>query len=250
MGARRQTVLIMQLVEQVGPFSICSGRFGELLMMQCADPNTLPAPSRLRQLGQSLSLSLSPSVSFINPNPSFHFVLWSLKGLNCISSFFVVLLVSLLNRTSLCATRGKAYWVSDMPLGYARWSCVVVQRARDITAGNVSPTKWEQPFDQPYKITPNNTLLYRAFTTVNYRRTRWPMSRVLLSLYRQIKQKQTLQNTQVFYVSTGLYGVEAVFTCTQTSHQLQGHNTWKPLFQGVGVIITEHTRMSFFKYDF
>lgn len=27
-------------------------------MMQCADPNTLPAPSRLHQLGQSLSLSL------------------------------------------------------------------------------------------------------------------------------------------------------------------------------------------------
>lgn len=29
-------------------------------MMQCADPNTLPAPSRLHQLGQSLSLSLLP----------------------------------------------------------------------------------------------------------------------------------------------------------------------------------------------
>lgn len=26
---------------------VCSGRFEETLMMQCADPNTIPAPSRL-----------------------------------------------------------------------------------------------------------------------------------------------------------------------------------------------------------
>lgn len=78
-AARRQKLLIMQLVEQVGLFSICSGRLGETLMMHCADPNTLPAPSRLCQLGQSLSLFLSPSVSFINPYPSFHSSLWLFK---------------------------------------------------------------------------------------------------------------------------------------------------------------------------
>lgn len=79
----------MQLVEQVGPFSICSGRLGEMLMMQCADPNTLPAPSRLHQLGQSMSLSLSPSASFKNPYPSFHFSLWSFekRGLASYASF-------------------------------------------------------------------------------------------------------------------------------------------------------------------
>lgn len=64
----------MQLVEQVCPFSICSGRLGEMLMMQCADPNTLPAPSRLHQLEQSLSLSLSPSASFVNPYLTFLFI--------------------------------------------------------------------------------------------------------------------------------------------------------------------------------
>lgn len=89
----------MQLVEQVGPFSICSGRLGEMLMMQCADPNTLPAPSRLRQLGQSLSLSLSPSVSFIHPYPSFRFFFWLFKKKkeegSIVRSFLIVLLLPL-----------------------------------------------------------------------------------------------------------------------------------------------------------
>lgn len=71
--ARRQKVLIMQLAEQVCPFPVCSGRLVEMLMMQCADPNTLPAPSRLHQLEQSLSLSFPPSTSFVNPWLSSYF---------------------------------------------------------------------------------------------------------------------------------------------------------------------------------
>lgn len=106
---QRQKLLIMQIVEQVGLFSICSGRLEEMLMMQCADPNTLPAPSRLCQLGQSLSLSPSPSVSFINPYPSFHFFLWLYKkrGLNCISFFNVLLLPF-----SLSVLKSTSSWVT------------------------------------------------------------------------------------------------------------------------------------------
>lgn len=65
----------MQLIEQVDAVSICAGRFGEMLMMQCADPNSQPAPSRLCQLGQFLSHLLSTSVAFINLYPPFYFFL-------------------------------------------------------------------------------------------------------------------------------------------------------------------------------
>lgn len=73
-AARRAGWPLLHLLRQV---------LGEMLMMQCADPNTLPAPSRLHQLGQSLSLSLSPSASFINPYPFFSFlplIVWKKEG--------------------------------------------------------------------------------------------------------------------------------------------------------------------------
>lgn len=97
----RQKLLIMQLVEQVCPFSICLGRLGEMLMMQCADPNTLPAPSRLHQLEQSLSLSLSPSASFVNPYLTFLFISFSAflfiffkeGSIVCFYFFLIVLLL-------------------------------------------------------------------------------------------------------------------------------------------------------------
>lgn len=86
----------MQLVEQVCPFSICSGRLGEMLMMQCADPNTLPAPSRLHQLEQSLSLSLSPSASFVNPYLTFLFISFFFVFLKKAQLYFFFLIVLLL----------------------------------------------------------------------------------------------------------------------------------------------------------
>lgn len=54
-------------------FPVCSGRLVEMLMMQCADPNTLPAPSRLHQLERSLSLRFFPSTSFVKPRLSLYF---------------------------------------------------------------------------------------------------------------------------------------------------------------------------------
>lgn len=70
--------------------SIYPSRLGEMLMMQSADPNTQPAPSRLCQLGQSPSLFLC--TSFINPYSSFPLTA-SKKKKNgwMISSFIVVL---------------------------------------------------------------------------------------------------------------------------------------------------------------
>lgn len=47
---------------QLAPSPFTQAGLREMLMMQCADPNTLLAPSRLHQLGQSLS----PSASFTN----------------------------------------------------------------------------------------------------------------------------------------------------------------------------------------
>lgn len=58
--APRQRLLIMQ---------VRSGRFGETLMMQCADPNTLPAPSRLHQLEQTLPPYPLPAPPALSANP-------------------------------------------------------------------------------------------------------------------------------------------------------------------------------------
>lgn len=59
-----------------------------MLMMQCADPNTLPAPSRLHQLEQSLSLPSPPFPPCLlrKPLASFHFLF--LRRLNCMLFFF------------------------------------------------------------------------------------------------------------------------------------------------------------------
>lgn len=62
-----------------------------MLMMQCADPNTLPAPSRLHQLEQSLSLY--PSCHCLFPKPSAFFFIssrlnWRFFLLNVLFSFY------------------------------------------------------------------------------------------------------------------------------------------------------------------
>lgn len=50
-------------------------------------------------------------------------------------------------------------------------------------AENVSQIEYDLPFDHLHKIALTSALLDRAVTLVNNKRTRWPISRSLLSLY-------------------------------------------------------------------